>query len=313
MRIIPLLLIFIAVLFGSSFWYDYIDTTCKTPILYHIGDIDSRFGTSSDEIKRIALRAESMWEGVLSEDLFIYSEAGEGLPLNLIYDERQENTEREAEVRADLETKEGMSESVAVQYEKLITEFRTLKKKYESRVIAYEASLDSYNKEVTSWNNKGGAPESVVKDLKESEQSLKDEQTELELLAKKLNALTTDLNRIGARGNELITDYNGIVQKYNTEFSEGYEFTQGDYKRDSINIYQFDSEDELVIVLAHEFGHALSLDHVQNEQSVMYHLMGSQSIAEGVSIEDVSEFTRMCKNKTVFQRVVNFIVEAFAL
>jgi len=313
MRLVPLLLLLIAVLFGSGFWYDYIDTTCKTPVLYHIGDIDSRFGTSAEEIRRIALRAESMWEGVLSEDLFIYSEIGEGLPLNLIYDERQENTEREAEVRADLETKEGMSESVAVQYEKLITEFRALKKKYESRVIAYEASLDSYNEEVTSWNNKGGAPESVVKDLKESEQSLKDEQTELELLAKKLNALTTDLNRIGARGNELITDYNGIVQKYNTEFSEGYEFTQGDYKRDSINIYQFDSEDELVIVLAHEFGHALSLDHVQNEQSVMYHLMGGQSIAEGVSTEDVSEFTRMCKNKTVFQRVANFIAEAFAL
>ena len=313
MRLISLVLLLIAVLFGSSFWYCQIDTVCRTPVLYHIGNIDSRFGTSAEEIKRIALRAEGMWEGVLNEDLFIYSETGEGLPLNLIYDERQENTEREAEVRADLETKEGMSESVAVQYENLITEFRTLKKKYESRVIAYEASLDSYNEEVTRWNNKGGAPESVVKDLKESEQSLKDEQTELELLAKKLNALTADLNRIGARGNELLTDYNSIVQKYNTEFSEGYEFTQGDYKRDSINIYQFDSEDELVIVLAHEFGHALSLDHVQNEQSVMYHLMGEQSIAGGVSTEDISEFTRICKNKTVLQGVLDFILGAFAL
>lgn len=313
MRLVPLLLLLIAVLFGSSFWYGQIDTVCRTPVLYHIGDIDSRFGTSAEEIKRIALRAESMWESVLNEDLFTYSEAGEGLPLNLIYDERQENTEREAEVRADLETKEGMSESVAVQYEKLITEFRTLKKKYESRVVAYEASLDSYNEEVTSWNNKGGAPEDVVSDLKKSEQSLKDEQTELELLAKKLNILTADLNRIGARGNELITDYNSIVQKYNTEFSDGYEFTQGDYKRDSINIYQFDSEDELVIVLAHEFGHSLSLDHVGGEQSVMYHLMGKQSIAEGVSTEDVSEFTRICKNKTVVESILSYIASAFAL
>jgi hypothetical protein len=313
MRLVSLIMLLIAALYGGGFWYSHINIACRTPVLYHIGNIDSRFGTSAEEIKRIALRAEAVWEDALDEDVFVYTDSTDSLPINLVYDERQENTEREAEVRADLDAKEGMSESVSKQYEKLIAEFRTLKKKYESRVVVYESSLDAYNDEVLRWNKEGGAPEDVVGGLKKTEESLKGEQLELEALVKKLNALTTELNKIGARGNELITDYNSIVEKYNSEFSEGHEFTQGDYKPDSINIYQFDSEEELVIVLAHEFGHALSLGHVENKESIMYHLMEAQSVAGGVSKEDKVAFTEVCKNKSTFEKFADLIVSTFAL
>lgn len=313
MRLASLLLILVAVLFGSGFWYDRIDTVCRIPVSYYIGDIDARFGTTPEEIKRIAQEAERVWENPLSAELFVFSESGKGIPINLVYDERQQTAEHEAEVRADLESKEGMSETVATQYEKLITEFRSLKKKYESQVVAYEKDLDTYNTEVLKWNNQGGAPQTVVDDLHTTEQSLKKKQSELEQLAKKLNSLTVELNKIGARGNELITDYNSIVEKYNAEFSEGDEFTQGDYQRDAINIYQFDSEEELTIVLAHEFGHALSLDHVQNEKSVMYHLMEKQAIEKGITAEDIAEYTTVCKEKSVFGNLFNLFRNYIAL
>jgi hypothetical protein len=313
MRLVSLILLFVAVLFGSGFWYNHIDIPCKIPIHYRIGNIDERFGTSYEEIRRIAGEAERLWENPLSAELFVYDDSLESLPINLLYDERQQTAEREAEIRADLDAKEGMSENVGAQYERLITEFRSLKKRYESQVVAYETKLDAYNAEVLKWNNKGGAPQAVIDDLKTGEASLKSEQSELELLAKKLNSLTTELNKIGARGNELITDYNSIVEKYNSEFSSGHEFTQGDYKRDAITIYQFDSEEELTIVLAHEFGHALALGHVQNEKSIMYHLMENQSVVDGVSAEDSAEYARVCTEKTIFEKILNLIGNSFAL
>ena len=306
MRLGILILLLIATLFGSGFWYSYIDTTCRAPVHYYIGEVDDRFGTSREEVRRILQNAEAMWEEPLSTELFVYDENGT-LPVNFIFDERQENADLEAELREDLAAKEGMSESVAQQYERLIGEFRILKKQYESRVVAYEASLRDYNSEVTQWNGRGGAPEPVLNDLRETEASLKEEQGALETLAKKLNALADELNRIGARGNSLITDYNTIVEEYNEQFSTVREFAQGDFTHDVINIYQFDSEDELIIVLAHEFGHALSLDHVSNESSIMYYLLGAQEVDLGTTPEDAAEYARVCGQKSKISSFFRFV------
>lgn len=310
MRLGMLVLILIATLFGSAFWYETAHGVCQVPIRYYIAEVDPRFNTTKEEIKRIVQNAEHIWEDTLKAELFMYDEEGT-LPINLVFDERQEETAREAELREDLEAKEGMSESVATQYEALIEQFRSLKKQYESEVVAYEASLKAYNTEVTEWNDKGGAPEAVLAELRIEEASLKEEQTALEKRAKELNGLVTELNRIGARGNSIITDYNTIIEEYNNRFSESREFAQGDYTGDAINIYQFDAEDDLTIVLAHELGHALSLGHVASEPSIMYHHMDEQSVTEGITKEDIDEFTRVCKNRGFFEQFARRIVGGF--
>lgn len=316
MRLTILLLILIATLFGSGFWYSVFDTTCDVPVRYHIGMVDERFGTTKEEMKRIAENAVALWEGTLNADLFVYDEGEGSLPINLMFDERQAKADKEAELRADLEAKEGMTESVGAQYEKLIVQFRTLKKEYETRVVAYEMSLKKYNAEVTKWNARGGAPAQVVSDLKKEEVKLIDERAELEVLGESLNKIVNDLNRIGAKGNELITDYNSIVEKYNNEFKEVREFAQGDYTHDAINIYQFNSEEELTIVLTHELGHALSLGHVEGSDSFMYYLMGEQTVAGGIQNPDVAEYTRVCVDEnsvTRFLKALSQVFHSFAL
>jgi len=157
------------------------------------------------------------------------------------------------------------------------------------------------------WNERGGAPESVLNELRDAEGELKEEQSSLQLLAEKLNIIVTELNRIGARGNTLIKDYNTIVQDYNKRFSEANEFTQGDYTGEAINIYQFDSEDELIIVLAHEFGHALALGHVENEESIMHRTMDGQNREVGVTAEDIAELRRVCDEVNLLTKMLRFM------
>lgn len=311
MRLGFLFLLLIATLFGSGFWYDSIQTTCKMPIRYHIGTIDERFGTSVDEVKRIAANAEALWEDALHTDIFVYDETDAGVTINFIFDKRQEDADHEAELRADLDAKEGMSESVARQYETLIAEFRKLKKEYESRVVAYETALQTYNNEVASWNDKGGAPETVIEKLRERSKKLESEQSLLTTRAEALNAVVMQLNRIGAQGNELTTNYNTIVNEYNNEIADAHEFAQGDYLNKNISIYQFDSEDELTLVLAHELGHTLSLKHVLGEKSIMYYLMGSQTVKGGVQDEDIAEFKSVCSQKSFLQRALSLAMEGW--
>lgn len=310
MRLGLLLLVLTATLFGSGYWYSFFDTTCKVPIHYHIGSVDTRFNTSKEELVRIVKNAEMIWETPLGKNLFVYDEEST-LPINLVFDERQKNAEIAEELRQDLDQKEGMSESVASQYERLIGEFRTLKKSYESRVVSYEAKLATYNDEVTGWNDKGGAPNEVIVKLEAKQKELTKEQGELESLSEKLNQLVTKLNAIGAKGNSLITDYNTIVTDYNDRFAEAKEFTQGDYTGEAINIYQYDAEDELTIVLAHEFGHALSLDHVLSAHSIMYYFMDDQQVGKGLSTEDIAEFDRVCGQKNAFVKGFVMIKELF--
>lgn len=310
MRLGFLLLVLGATLFGSGYWYTFFDTTCKTPIQYHIGTIDPRFGTDKEELVRIAKNAEMIWETPLGKDLFVYNENSE-LPINLVFDERQENAVHAEELREDLSQKEGMSESVGAQYETLIVEFRALKKKYETQVVRYEENLLAYNTEVTDWNKKGGAPNDVIQKLEATQEELINTQSELESQAKKLNQLVEKLNAIGARGNSLIIDYNTIVEEYNNEFSETEEFTQGDYTTETINIYQFDTEEELTIVLAHEFGHALSIGHVAGAHSIMYYFMEEQQVAKGLSTEDIVEFNTICEQKSVIEQLISTIRNSF--
>jgi predicted Zn-dependent protease len=310
MRLGFLFLLLIAVIFGSGYWYTAFDNVCKLPVRYRIGEVDPRFGTDKDELRRIVATAEKVWEDKVGKELFLY-DPGAPLPINLIFDERQENAEIEVELREDIEAKEGMSEEFAHQYDALIAEFRRIKRNYESRVVSYESKLGAYNETVAEWNEKGGAPEAVVEDLRETEAELKTEQRALESLAKELNRLVIQLNAIGARANTLITDYNTVVEEYNDRIAETGEFTQGDYTVDAITVYQFNSEDELIIVLAHEFGHALSLGHVPNEESIMYHLMESQSVEEGVTEEDVAEFMRVCSKKNAFAELFQALKNIF--
>lgn len=310
MRLGLLLLVLLATLFGSGYWYSLFEVACKTPIHYRIGSVDARFGTSPAELIRVSKNAEKIWETSLGKDLFVYDEEST-FPINLVFDERQKNAEIADELRQDLEQKEGMSESVASQYERLISDFRALKKTYESRIVSYEAKLSAYNSEVIEWNDKGGAPGEVITKLEVTKSEIAKEQAELESLSEKLNQLVVKLNAIGAKGNSLITDYNTIVNDYNNRFAEAQEFTQGDYTGEAINIYQYDADDELTIVLAHEFGHALSLDHVQNAHSIMYYFMDEQQVGKGLSTEDIAEFNRVCSQKGGVARMLSFVSELF--
>lgn len=60
-----------------------------------------------------------------------------------------------------------------------------------------------------------------------------------------------------------------------------------------ITIYQYDNEYRLVRVLAHEFGHALSLNHSKSAEAVMYPLIRSDSLV--LAADDIATLKEHCK------------------
>lgn len=278
---------------GLVYWYQTAYSGCRVPIVYDIGTLDERFGVSRDGVRAAVSEAESLWEDATGRNLFTYSE-GADFTINFIFDERQQETYEEQGLRDLLDQKEGMSEGIRGQYEALVEEYEELRASYELRVSAYENRLATHNGEVAYWNNQGGAPSDVYERLNETQGALDTEQKALNRIVRDLNQLVDGINILGERGNTTVRDYNENVEAYNERFTESREFTQGDYRGDHINIYQFNDTEELRLVLAHELGHALSLEHVEDERSVMYFLMEGQLADATLSDADLAEFSRVC-------------------
>jgi hypothetical protein len=261
------------------------------PVAYDLGSIDERFNLSPEEARAAISDAESLWEDATGKNLFTYTE-GADFTINFIYDDRQERTDQEGKVRSILNTKEEMSEQIRDQYDELLQKYQKLKGTYTARVEDYEDALKAYNNEVELWNEKGGAPPSVYADLEKTKANLDEESKELNQRAEELNGIVDSINQLGEKGNSVVQTYNSDVAWYNALFSGEREFTQGDYEGDRINIYQFRDGTELREVLAHELGHALSLEHVEDEHGIMYYLMEGPGLK--LSSADLGEFHRVC-------------------
>ncbi|MEZ4200539.1 MAG: matrixin family metalloprotease [Candidatus Paceibacterota bacterium] len=274
--------------------YSTVGAVCNVPVEWRIGELDERFGITEAEARSVVEEASSIWENATDRNLFSYTQEAD-FTINFVFDERQRAAIEAAALEADLNQKESANEALNVTYAELVSRYETTEASFLSAKSAFENRLAAYNQKVASYNNQGGAPPEVYEELEAEKNALDREQQELSRQVGRLNALGEEINRLGERGNKLVAEYNEEVGKYNEEYGYREGVTQGDYQGDRINIYKFETINELRLVLAHELGHALSLDHVDGSTSIMYYLMGDQPLENtALSEHDLSEFGEIC-------------------
>lgn len=293
-------MLMLTMLLSGAYWYTSVEAVCRLPIYYSLGEVDEEFGLSEDEIRTVLSEAESIWEEATGRNLFTYQE-GSNLKVNFIYDERQKAAIEAEELKEKLDAKEQVNGALEETYAELVERYHAEQLAYEDLKASYERKLNVYNAEVKKYNSSGGAPQDVYERLESDRQELDRELSAINSTASKLNTLSAKINAIGDRGNELIKQYNDSVVRFNDSYSSDEEFTQGDYKGNEINIYTFKNKKELALVLAHEFGHSMSLDHVDNDESIMYYLMGGQPDSLEPSNEDLASFATICGDKSAYE------------
>jgi len=277
------------------------------PIYYKVGTIDDRFNLTFEEARNEVSDAESVWEESTGRNLFTYDEDSK-LSINFVYDERQQTATEAETLKETLDAKENVNSALSETYAELVASHGQQQNIFEDKHAIYERKLSNYNDEVQRYNDDGGAPLEVFAELEARKKTLNKELSALNKMAESLNDLSDQINDIGERGNVLIQTYNDSVSRFNDEYVSNEEFTQGDYQGKSINVYAFNDLIELKLVLVHELGHAMSLDHVENEESVMYYLMGKQPDNLTLSPQDLTEFQDVCGDTGPYQRVKEQII-----
>lgn len=255
---------------------------CDSPISYRVDTVDPKFNLSKNEFTNDIAQAAQIWDKAVGKNLLIHDSKGD-LSINLIYDERQSLTNQISQLENKVESNQQNLKPQISEYDRLSAGFK-------------QKAAD-LNKEIEYWNSKGGAPPDEYS-------KLKDQQQELQQEASRLNTMAQSLNRSGDEYNNQVTELNQTISTYNNALSERPE--EGIYKvvENRIEIYLYLNKPELIHTLAHEFGHALGIGHVNNPNAIMY-AKTSQKLM--LTSGDISGLQDVCRKRSVLELFQNYL------
>lgn len=252
---------------------------CDMPISYTLGSVDTRFKLSRENALEDIQKAVDIWNDKYTKPLFTYSPTAK-LTVNFVYDERT-----------------ALNEKINSQQHQLDQKNAVLQKQidaYDADVASFEKRLDEFNAKVDRANRDGNVSEEAYNALVSEQNSLKAERDALNARADQLNVGASNFN---ANLSSLKNNMNEFNEKIIHKPEEGlYNPTEN-----TIAIYFVSDKNELVHTLAHELGHALSMDHTQDKADIMY---PSSTKTLSVSPNDQKQLDYICRKQS---RIVHLL------
>lgn len=244
--------------------------SCSKPVVYRIGDIDSRFKMTDREFLEKVNSAAEIWNKAAGKPVFSQANGEYDLTVNLVYDKRQTLDNEVSGLENELEAgKNALNDQI---------------KLYDSLVSDFQAHAREFNRAVAFWNSQGGAPKDVYNELIQKE-------AELQTNVDKINSLAAKLNKSSVAYNSQVGTLRKTLNEFNAAINLRPEEGIYDPSNRSINLYFVNNENELIHTIAHEFGHSLGLGHTAGIDDIMFPYTTE---AKNISENDLNALQIIC-------------------
>ena len=256
---------------------DRITHPLDTRLRYRIGEIDPRFHVSKQQVQNLAQQATDIWHLGTMKSLFVYDDHAK-LTINLIYDERQaESSARNPELRI-LQNTQQYTQSEKQKIQQLHAELDRTNDELDLQKTNYQHKVDQYNQLINTLNQSHQNLDATARlQLDQQKNQLIIEQNQLKQQLDIYNQKVYELNRQVGQLNAVNQQYNQSVDHFNSRFQPR-QFDKGVFDGKTINIYEFASDVDLRVTIAHELGHALGLAHNNYPKALMYPMMKEQDL-----------------------------------
>lgn len=255
---------------------DRITHPLDTRLRYRIAEVDPRFKLSVEQVKAISQQATQVWKDGTGKDYFVYDPNAQ-LTIHLIYDERQYESEQRREHLSRLETNQQQWLNKKKQLDQIEQEVLQNKQILDQKQLQLDQQIQYYNQERQLAQR---SPSSSVNAeyFQQRQQHLQQNVEQLQQEIGQYNQKISQLNQQIDELNALDQQLNASVKQYKQRF-QPHLFHKGLFNGKQILIYEFESEDDLRLTLAHELGHALGLQHTDDPHALMHPVMKDQDIA----------------------------------
>lgn len=239
----------------ASFFEPEIYSPCSPPIRYQIGTIDKQFKMPRENLLSYINKAEKVWEDNYGKEIFVYDPEGTVssserlITINMVYDERQQLNSQVRQLEGRLQGEN---------------------KKVKTSIAEYEARVKSFNQRSEELSNKMKSLSIDDADYSRRFDEIFAESKALNQEAQELNQIAAALNQSAQSYNQEVGRLNNTIIKFNQVLAQRPE--EGVYlsENDTIEVYLVANNNELVHTFAHEFGHALGIEHINDKNAIMY-------------------------------------------
>jgi hypothetical protein len=260
--------------------------------------VDPEFKLDELTLTSAVQRAAEEWNYTTGHTWFRLSNS-DGIPVNLLFDGRQENIEERKLLQQDLDTEAARLRAKTTETIEAGLAVERVKSSWSREKADYDARVSSHNDEVKRLE--GG--EYVEQNIRER---LEQEERELLVLQRRLKESASQLNQAIQSHNDTVEEVRrgeedriarirAVRERYPSRKINEAEHRTGPFVNE-INVYAFTDEDNLHVVLLHEMGHAIGLEHSNVPEAVMAAVHQSGISSYRLAPADIAAARTVCPN-----------------